>query len=170
MKTLEKICAALDKFFMIFFYISGAILFVLLVVAFFVVMARQLFDYSPIWSDEMQRFLMVGMVFFAIPYMTSAKTFLVVDLTAIFFGKHEKFHRVMLIIGEIMVFGFMVYLVFPCIQLVQNTKTFSAALRMPMAAMYGLMPMSFAFGALGMLKNIVKTLFVEPHMKKEEVQ
>jgi len=170
LKTLEKICSALDKFFKIFFYISGVILGALLIIAFFVVMARQIFDYSPIWSDEIQRFLMVGMVFFAIPYMSSAKTFLVVDLTAIFFGKHEKFHRIMLIIGEIMLFGFMVYLVFPCIQLVQNTRTFSAALRLPMACMYALMPMSFAFGALGMLKNLVRTLIIEPHTKKEEVQ
>ena len=131
-------------------------------------MARELFDHSPIWSDEIQRFLMVGMVFFAIPYMASSNTFLVVDLTAIFFGKKEKFHNVMLLIGEIFLFGFLVYLIFPCVQLVANTRTLSAAMRMPMSWMYALMPMSFTFGALGMLKNIIKRHIVEPYMKKHE--
>lgn len=171
MNALAKICSALDKFFKVFFYISGAILFLLLVVAFYVVMGRELFDHSPIWSDELQRFLMVGMVFFAIPYMASSNTFLTVDLTAIFFGKKEGFHRIMMLIGEIMLFGFMVYLVFPCCKLVSTTHTLSSAMRMPMAYMYMLMPMSFAFGALGMAKNIVKKYIVEPYFAKiKEVQ
>ena len=142
----------------------------LLGITFFVVFARLLFSLSPIWSDELQRFLMVAMVFVAIPYMASAKSFLVVDLTAIFFSKNEKLCRVMILIGEFIFLILLIYLFFPCLELtVKNRSTYSGAMRMPMAYMYAFMPVSFALGAIGMLKNMVRFFVLERPNKTKEV-
>ncbi len=170
MKTVSTICDGLTKFFKMFFYLSGVVLMVILVISFAVVMLRA-FDISPIWSDEIQRFLMVGMVFAAIPYMASEKTFLVVDLAATLFPSKTKMHNVTVLIGEIIFFVLLVYLIFPCVELtVKNANTYSSALRLPMSYMYSLMPISFGLGAIGMLKNLVKFVVDRYAAKTEEVQ
>ena len=159
MKALSKIIDGLNKFYRIFYYLAGFILMGLLAVSCFVVVSRQ-FRFSPIWSDELQRFMMVAMVFIAIPYMASSKSFLVVDLADIFFHKKKKLHDMMIIIGEIIFLALLIYLIFPCIQIVRNTRTFSTALALPMAYMYALMPMSFFFGAVAMAKNLLERFVI----------
>ena len=151
----------MDKFFRIFYYLSGVVLMALLGLSCFIVLAR-LFYISPIWSDELQRFMMVAMVFISIPYMASSKSFLLVDLTAIFFGKRKKLHNKMILIGEFILLGTLIYLIFPCLELaVRNARTFSSAMRLPMIYMYGFMPASFALAALAIAKNLLKRSVIE---------
>ena len=160
MKAIAAICNVLDKFFRLFYYLSGFILMALLGLSCFIVSAR-LFRISPIWSDELQRFLMVAMVFAAIPYMASSKSFLVVNLTAMLFGKRTKLQNTTQFIGEFILLGLFIYLIFPCLELTaRNTRTFSSAMRLPMIYMYALMPASFALAAFAMTKNLLKH-FVE---------
>ena len=154
-----------------FYYLSGAILMVILVISFSIVMLRA-FGISPIWSDEVQRFLMVAMVFMAIPYMASEKSFLVVDLSAILFPSKSKVHDTLVLIGDIIFFALLIYLIFPCVELtIKNANTYSSAFRLQMSYMYALMPISFGLGAVGMLKNLVKYFVVDRHSAKTgEVQ
>ena len=161
MKAITAICNGLDKFFRCFYYLSGFVLMALLGLSCFIVTAR-LFYISPIWSDELQRFLMVGMVFVSIPYMASAKSFLIVDLTAIFFGKRKELHDRTILIGEFILLGVLIYLIFPCLELaVRNARTFSPAMRLPMIYMYMFMPVSFALAALAIAKNLLRRSVIE---------
>ena len=161
LKVITAICIGLDKFFRCFYYLSGVVLMALLGLSGFIVFAR-LFHISPIWSDELQRFLMLAMVFVSIPYMASSKSFLIVDLTAIFFGRRKKLHNATIFIGEFILLGILICLFFPCLELaVKNAKTFSPAMRLPMIYMYGFMPASFALAALAIVKNLLKRSLVE---------
>jgi TRAP-type C4-dicarboxylate transport system permease small subunit len=129
-------------------------------------MAR-LFNFSPKWGDELQRYLMIGMVFSAIPYMANAKTFLVVDLTAIFFGKKKEFNRSMILIGEVIFLVFVIYLIFPCMELtLKNVQLLTPALRWRKAAVYSFMPISFVFAAIAEIKNLLKFFLVDKVVKK----
>jgi len=161
-KVLVATVNGLNKFYKFFFYFAGVILMVLLAVSFFVVVSRSFFRLSFVWSDELQRFLMIAMVFFAIPYMASNKTFLVVDLAEIFFGKNKKLHYKTLLIGNFVSLALVIYLIFPCTQIARNsTRIFSTALGLPMSYMYTLMPMSFIFSAVAIAKNLLKHIVID---------
>jgi TRAP-type C4-dicarboxylate transport system permease small subunit len=108
---------------------------------------------------------MIAMVFFAIPYMASNKTFLVVDLADLFFGNNKKLHDKMLLIGNFISLALVIYLIFPCIHIARNsTHIFSTALRLPMSYMYALMPMSFIFSAVAIAKNLLKHVVIDRHL------
>ena len=161
MKIISAVCSALDSIYKLFFYLCGIMLMALLAISCLVVFAR-LFNISPIWSDEVQRFLMIAMVFVAIPYMASSKSFLVVDLSAICFGEKIQFQQNMRLIGDIILLALLIYMCFPSFTLaLRNTRTFSTALRLPMVYMYGFIPASFAFSAVAVFKNIVRHFAVE---------
>ena len=141
---MRKVCDALDKFFKLFYYFAGIILFAMLVVSASDVASR-LTGHPLVWANEMVRFLMFYMSFVACVYLVSARKNLEVDLTAIFFPNRTKLLEKTHIIGDFVMLVVLVYLIFPTWQLtVQNTTVKSSAMQWPMSVVYVIMPISFA--------------------------
>ena len=145
-------------------------MFALLFISFYIILARSIFSVSPIWADEMPRFMLICTVFISIPYLTSSKTLLVVNLTEILFGKKKKINSITMLIGDFILLALLIYMIFPSGELmIRNMLTFSPALRIPMAYMYGFIPASFALSAIATIKNIAEQLLVDRNKGKMEV-
>ena len=167
---MRKVCDALDKFFKLFYYFAGIILFAMLVVSASDVASR-LAGHPLVWANEMVRFLMFYMSFVACVYLVSARKNLEVDLTAIFCPNKTKLLEKTHIIGDFVLLVVLVYLIFPTWQLtVQNTTVKSSAMQWPMSVVYVIMPISFALCVVAHLKNMVRDFLPkeESAEKKED--
>lgn len=159
MNALKKVERALDKFFEGGFYLCGILLAILLTLCFFNV-ALRLMNQPLSWSDEAMRFLMIWMAFLACPVLINRNEHLVVDLVATVFRK-EAMRKRMYFIGNVMLLAFLIFLFFPCVELVmKNMISKSSAMRIPMGYIYLCIPVSIALSVIAQLKLLCHEIFL----------
>jgi TRAP-type C4-dicarboxylate transport system permease small subunit len=126
------------------------------------VVSRYGFNYTPIWSEELSRFLIVWSIFIGVAIGVRKNQHIGVD-AVIRFLPHKWLlaAEVLLNLIGVVVIGILVY---NSIEFIQHTMEFeqlSPAMRIPMYIPYIAMPVGLSLSIIHFLHNIVK-LFSNP--------
>jgi len=157
---MRKFCDVIEKSYTVFFYVSAVFLAGMFVTCAYSVFARFL-GAPPKWADELIRFLMVFMAFSGAPYLICHRSDLKVDLTDIFFSKKTKLLEITHMIGDFILLGVLIYLIFPTLKIsLKNLDTFTTGLEWCQGYIYMVMPVSFFFGTIAQIKNIIKDIIL----------
>lgn len=147
-----------SKLFDVLYYAVGVLLMGLLAFS-LINVATRLIGVPISWLDEVQRYIMIWMAFISGAVLVNRKGHLLVDCVDMF---PKKWKNVMYLIGEFLCLVFIVYLIFPCIEIVQkNMISKSSALRISMGLVYLCMPISCVLSVLAQVNLILGRLFGE---------
>ncbi len=158
MKFYKEYNRFVSRLFNVLYYAVGVLLMGLLVFSLINVAAR-LIGVPISWLDELQRYIMIWMAFISGAVLVNNKGHLLVDCVDLF---PRKWRNVMYLVGEILCLAFIIYLIFPCIEIVQkNMISKSSALRISMGFVYLCMPISCVLSVLAQVNLILGRLFGE---------
>jgi TRAP-type C4-dicarboxylate transport system permease small subunit len=126
------------------------------------VVSRYGFNYTPIWSEELSRFLIVWSIFIGVSIGVRNNQHIGVDAIIRFLPHRLKVASEVLLnlIGVIV----LAVLIFNSIEFIQHTMEFeqlSPAMRIPMYIPYIAMPVGLSLSIIHFIHNIVK-LFTTP--------
>lgn len=132
------------------------------------VISRYFFEYTPLWSEELSRYLIVWSIFIGVSVGVRENKHIGVDALIRFLPHRLKVAGECLLnlIGIVVV----AVLIYTSIQFIGRTIEFeqlSPAMRIPMYIPYLAMPVGLALSAIRFLQNIVR-LFVK-HEEPEEL-
>ena len=127
---------------------------VLVLVVFFQVIARYVFNQPPAWSEELARYLQVWVIFLASPLCIRKGSHLAVDYFSHRLGPGAR-HRLDILIGLLITFYVLVVTIFGIRLMVVGRFQVSPAMGLPMTAVYVVFPLS---GALMFLESVLGTL------------
>lgn len=126
------------------------------------VVSRYGFSYTPIWSEELSRFLVVWSIFIGVAIGVRKNQHIGVDAIIRFLPHKLKLaSEVLLNLIGVVVIGI---LVFNSLEFIKHTREFeqlSPAMRIPMYIPYIAMPVGLSFSIVHFIHNIVK-LFTVP--------
>lgn len=126
------------------------------------VVSRYGFNYTPIWSEELSRFLVVWSIFIGVSIGVRNNQHIGVDAVIRFLPHKLKVaSEVLLNLIGVVVLGI---LIFNSIEFIQHTMEFeqlSPAMRLPMYIPYIAMPVGLSLSIVHFIHNIVK-LFTVP--------
>ena len=126
------------------------------------VISRYGFNYTPIWAEELSRFLVVWSIFIGVAIGVRNNQHIGVDAVIRFLPHKLKLaSEVLLNLIGVVVLGI---LIFNSIEFIQHTMEYeqlSPAMRIPMYIPYIAMPVGLGLSIVHFLHNIVK-LFVNP--------
>jgi TRAP-type C4-dicarboxylate transport system permease small subunit len=126
------------------------------------VVSRYGFNYTPIWSEELSRFLIVWSIFIGVAIGVRKNQHIGVDALIRFLPhKLKTASEVLLNLIGVVVIG---VLIFNSIEFIQHTMEFeqlSPAMRLPMYIPYIAMPVGLSLSVVHFIHNIVK-LFTVP--------
>lgn len=112
------------------------------------------------WLDELQRYTMIWMAFISGAVLIYEKGHLLVDLVDTIFP--HRWRNGMYLIGEIIMLIFLIYLFFPCIEMVtRNMISKSSAMKIPMGYIYLCMPLGIGLSIIAQIDLILKRLFAD---------
>lgn len=133
------------------------------------VVSRYGFSYTPIWSEELSRFLVVWSIFIGVAIGVRKNQHIGVDAIIRFLPHRLKLaSEVLLNLIGIVVIG---VLVFNSIEFIQHTREFeqlSPAMRIPMYIPYIAMPVGLSLSIVHFIHNIVK-LFTIPDQAEQAI-
>lgn len=134
------------------------------------VVSRYGFNYTPVWSEELSRFLVVWSIFIGVAIGVRSNQHIGVDALIRFLPHKLKVaSEVLLNLIGVVVLGI---LVFNSIEFIQHTMEFeqlSPAMRIPMYIPYIAMPVGLSLSIVHFLHNIVK-LFTIPGQAESALQ
>lgn len=126
------------------------------------VVSRYGFNYTPIWSEELSRFLVVWSIFIGVAIGVRKNQHIGVDAVIRFLPHKLKLaSEVLLNLIGVVVIGI---LVFNSLEFIQHTKEYeqlSPAMRIPMYIPYIAMPVGLSLSIVHFIHNIIK-LFTVP--------
>lgn len=126
------------------------------------VISRYLFEYTPVWSEELSRFLIVWSIFIGVAIGVRKNQHIGVDAVIRFLPHKLKLaSEVLLNLIGVVVIGFLIYSSFDFIQQTREFEQVSPAMRIPMYIPYIAMPVGLSFSILHFIHNIIK-LFTNP--------
>lgn len=127
------------------------------------VISRYFFEYTPIWSEELSRFLVVWSIFIGVAIGVRKNQHIGVDAIIRFLPHKLKLaSEVLLNLIGIVVIGILVYTSITFIQHTREFEQLSPAMRIPMYIPYIAMPVGLSLSIVHFIHNIVK-LFTIPH-------
>lgn len=155
MKVFDKITSILSRAIDLLTFVGYA---VVLVVLFIQVVARYVFDYGIVWTDEFSRYTMVWLVMLCAASLVRDKahirvTFLETVLPVRFHKWIDLFMHLMIILFSVVVFRYSLT------TLSFATKAVSTNMRIPMTAVYSAFPVSMAVMFLNAVFNSLSILF-----------
>lgn len=123
------------------------------------VVSRYGFNYTPIWSEELSRFLVVWSIFIGVAIGVRKNQHIGVD-ALIRFLPHKLLlaSEVLLNLIGVIVIGILVFNSFEFIQHTREFEQLSPAMRIPMYIPYIAMPVGLSFSIIHFIHNIVKLL------------
>lgn len=126
------------------------------------VVSRYGFNYTPIWSEELSRFLVVWSIFIGVAIGVRKNQHIGVD-ALIRFLPHKLLlaSEVLLNLIGVVVIGILVFNSFEFIQHTREFEQLSPAMRIPMYIPYIAMPVGLTLSIIHFIHNIVK-LFTDP--------
>lgn len=126
------------------------------------VISRYGFSYTPIWSEELSRFLVVWSIFIGVSIGVRKNQHIGVD-ALIRFLPHKLLlaAEVLLNLIGIVVIGILIYTSIDFIKETMEYEQLSPAMRIPMYIPYIAMPVGLSFSVIHFIHNIVK-LFTDP--------
>jgi C4-dicarboxylate transporter DctQ subunit len=137
--------------------IAGLALGAVSLIIFSQVISRYFFEYTPIWSEELSRFLVVWSIFIGVSIGVRENKHIGVDALIRFLPPKLKvaFECLLNVIG-IAVIGVLIY---TSIQFIQHTMEFeqlSPAMRIPMYIPYLAMPVGLSLSLIHFIMNIIR--------------
>jgi len=128
------------------------------------VVSRYGFNYTPIWSEELSRFLVVWSIFIGVAIGVRKNQHIGVD-ALIRFLPHKLLlvSEVLLNLIGVVVIGILVYTSIEFIQQTMEFEQLSPAMRIPMYIPYIAMPVGLSLSIIHFINNIVK-LFTDPKL------
>lgn len=133
------------------------------------VVSRYGFNYTPIWSEELSRFLIVWSIFIGVSIGVRNNQHIGVDAIIRFLPHGLKVAaEVLLNLIGIVVLGVLIY---TSIEFIGHTREFeqlSPAMRMPMYIPYLAMPVGLTLSIVHFIHNIVK-LFTQPDQAEQAI-
>lgn len=133
------------------------------------VISRYGFNYTPIWSEELSRFLVVWSIFIGVAIGVRKNQHIGVDALIRFLPHKLKLaSEVLLNLIGVVVIGI---LVFNSLEFIQHTREFeqlSPAMRIPMYIPYIAMPVGLSLSIIHFIHNIVK-LFTIPDQAEQAI-
>lgn len=133
------------------------------------VVSRYGFNYTPIWSEELSRFLVVWSIFIGVAIGVRNNQHIGVDALIRFLPHKLKIaSEVLLNLIGVVVIGI---LIFNSIEFIQHTMEFeqlSPAMRLPMYIPYIAMPVGLTLSIVHFIHNIVK-LFIIPDQAEQAI-
>jgi len=126
------------------------------------VVSRYGFNYTPVWSEELSRFLVVWSIFIGVAIGVRNNQHIGVD-ALIRFLPHKLLlaSEVLLNLIGVVVIGILVFNSFEFIQHTREFEQLSPAMRIPMYIPYIAMPVGLSLSIVHFIHNIVK-LFTNP--------
>jgi C4-dicarboxylate transporter, DctQ subunit len=133
------------------------------------VISRYVFSYTPIWSEELSRFLVVTSIFIGVAIGVRKNQHIGVD-ALIRFMPHKLLvvSEVLLNLIGIVVIGVLVFNSFEFIQHTREFEQLSPAMRIPMYIPYIAMPVGLSLSIIHFINNIVK-LFTNPSQAESAI-
>ena len=126
------------------------------------VISRYGFSYTPIWSEELSRFLVVWSIFIGVAIGVRKNQHIGVDAIIRFLPHKLKLaSEVLLNLIGVVVIGILVFNSFEFIQHTREFEQLSPAMRIPMYIPYIAMPVGLSLSIVHFIHNIVK-LFTIP--------
>lgn len=114
--------------------------------------ARYLFDFPVVWSDEMNNFFFVWLGFLSCAYIMGQDSHMrVTGLVSMLPGRMQYVLRT--VMNVLMIVMFLYYI--PGFIRLMGRVTFSGLLRIPLKYVYAILPVSFALMSFHALNNIV---------------
>lgn len=137
--------------------LAGSLMIAMALVMTMNVITRYVFDFSFNWSDEIMRFMNVYMGFIAVAagWRYGKHISITVITEHIIPEPARKFFRLLSDVSSILFMGFLTYYGFVLAQKIMTSRQISAAMRIPMWAVYGIAPLC---GILSIL-HILLTIF-----------
>ena len=134
------------------------------------VVSRYCFNYTPVWSEELSRFLVVWSIFIGVAIGVRNNQHIGVDALIRFLPHKLKVASEVLLnlIGAV-VLGVLVFNSFEFIQHTMEFEQLSPAMRIPMYIPYIAMPVGLTLSIVHFLHNIVK-LFTIPGQAESALQ
>jgi C4-dicarboxylate transporter, DctQ subunit len=133
------------------------------------VVSRYGFSYTPIWSEELSRFLVVWSIFIGVAIGVRKNQHIGVDAIIRFLPHKLKLaSEVLLNLIGVVVIGI---LVFNSLEFIKHTKEYeqlSPAMRIPMYIPYIAMPVGLSLSIVHFIHNIVK-LFTIPDQAEQAI-
>ena len=138
-------------------YIGAVIFIVMTVLLFFQVVSRYVLHHSFTWTEELATILFVWMTYLGVAGAVTYRKHLKIDafVSAVPF----KVRRVLLIVSDIIFFGFSLYIIFPMMRLVNNfaaRHAVSSIMKIPKSLSYVIMPLCFALTAIRLIQDIIR--------------
>ena len=131
------------------------------------VVSRYGFSYTPIWSEELSRFLVVWSIFIGVAIGVRKNQHIGVDAIIRFLPHRLKLaSEVLLNLIGVVVIGILVYNSFEFIQHTREFEQLSPAMRIPMYIPYIAMPVGLSLSIVHFIHNIVK-LFTIPDQAEQ---
>jgi TRAP-type C4-dicarboxylate transport system permease small subunit len=131
------------------------------------VVSRYGFNYTPIWSEELARFLVVWSIFIGVAIGVRKNQHIGVDAIIRFLPHKLKLaSEVLLNLIGVVVIGILVYNSFEFIQHTREFEQLSPAMRIPMYIPYIAMPVGLTLSIIHFIHNIVK-LFTVPDQPEQ---
>jgi TRAP-type C4-dicarboxylate transport system permease small subunit len=134
------------------------------------VVSRYGFSYTPIWSEELSRFLVVWSIFIGVAIGVRKNQHIGVDAIIRFLPHKLKLaSEVLLNLIGVVVIGILVYNSLEFIQHTREYEQLSPAMRIPMYIPYIAMPVGLSLSIVHFIHNIVK-LFTIPGQAESALQ
>ena len=123
------------------------------------VISRYCFNYTPIWSEELSRFLVVWSIFIGVSIGVRKNQHIGVD-ALIRFLPHKLLlaSEILLNLIGVIVIGILIYTSLEFIQQTMEFEQLSPAMRIPMYIPYIAMPVGLTLSIIHFIHNIVKLL------------
>jgi C4-dicarboxylate transporter, DctQ subunit len=140
------------------FIISFGLL-ALTIIVFGVVLTRYFFGYSPDWSDELPRFIVIWVTFIGMSYCVRKGEHVVIDiLFNKLKGKIQKFFYLCILTLCFLTFVYMTYIGYGLVVKIFSTNQMSVTLGIPMGYVYLAVPVGCFLTAKNFFHLIIKNL------------
>lgn len=118
------------------------------------VSARYIFSSGMFWTEEMARYAMVWVIFLGAAVVTKEKAHINVPILETIFPSFKKHFSVLQIIFFLMYIVIILFISWGTLQVLQYQ--FSANMRLPMALVYSVVPISFILILIHLLANLTE--------------
>lgn len=138
-------------------YIGTVVFLVLTVLLTIQVVSRYVFNYAITWAEELAVIMFVWLIYLGVAGAVTARKHLRID--ALISAVPFKVKRVLLILDNVITFGFCAYVIFPFSQLIINlagSGTVTSLMRLPKWGVYSIVPVCLALTCIRLIQDTIR--------------
>lgn len=133
----------------------GTIIFIILTVLLTIqVVSRYLFNYAITWAEELAVIMFVWLIYLGVAGAVTKRKHLKID--ALINAVPFKVKRALLIVDNVITFGFCAYVIFPFSQLIINlaaSETKTSLTRIPKSVIYSIVPVCLVLTCIRLIQD-----------------